>query len=1509
MATPATPPVTIREAVVLQFAQRPSLRYVLSKAIHELLLKHDPDKVTATIDHHSEEPYTLVRPGLDGKLRPERLLSLLLGVFVQGQRVAFGVRDTLRLKAFGFSYLEDFFEQVTGVDSDDDSIELPLAPLNDAFNELLESLVAKFQQAQANFWDQDNGATASIAHISRHGWMREVLRSIQLNHVVRSDWGDEEKDCLYAVMLGLKSSASVSAIELTFTVDGASFKQLLPDLLIEAERETSTLIVRCEPGGRIQRFESLADFTDNLRDELAQRLDFDELTWQRRTFTADPFLQQSGLLLDSLLADVERLIAASEPDRFEYQVAMLDLAAAQGLSRGKTSLDGVEDLHAFAVRRLKEQMALDHPDEPGPAPDEVLVHVSVPDPIVDVELPVKLKPVGSKTLAEFSIARLDGQEDALISSISHRDGKPLAAWMTPVQVVELVERVDIGGTYPAYVATLLDDSVQQAARIERFGREWRCALLFDALRAKVEGKLDAACWRALAEFCRSERDLKGNIDIAPLAFKADADSQRRDAAMYMYVIRLREPAAVLLYRPLYQQQSLLSYADEAALMDAISAAGELQDSVLQWLPETVFNVYARGGFLEPHLRRVIFDTSIWPEPVKPVRLALSPFLVDIDTWMYDDKRRALILLAGRGAISNTQQRWATIKRFGWLLFDLVAPVLPGALGKVAWVAGLLAPLLETEKGTRPEGADTILAVDLAANLSMALLHERLPETRPKTYGPESEPSRLAGPALREPFRVAQVAQQVRHEPEDLALQDWTGHVSLGHGWGVGPYAQREILKPFKAVVDLAGVVPHNDVYQHDGRSYVAVLGDKYQVVLEGEGRRIVGPAGEPGPWLFHDGGWRVRIDGFALGGAPKRTGGARVTQAQVKSQASALKTLINNYDTFKADAFKLSEIETGCRVDWDKAQTFKSNIEQSSSGLEKDKRDLLLSLSEKKLSDTKAAFEKARSDYVVHMEKMVENDLQVISGAEKLIDMQRRPGIAKVLDRITLEAQIIFSRETIVRSIWGATPRLSDMIDYPGLSKLGSMLHGRIVTEVPELYQTFRQRISETTLLQERQIKLSSQLDQQLPYLDPQGELVRDAEDRVVLRVGELMKQRTLTTVDIQFQQAVHYCELTIHYEMADPTRKLMRYRQTLMSLHLRAAAYAHGEAQFGSLTASDQVEALQSAWDEYTSAIVGAMDIRREGSALLDMSRLDQYIEVIELLKKDAGDRLVEAISASDGDSVPAVGAYDPSGRVRAVAHRADGQIMVGERIEVDGKPVLEVRDPGSNQVIAHFELKGQEWVEVVEPPAPSPTVSESELLAQGSEVLARDQLFRTPVDQKLKPGLLVRAIDEQISELQHLADAFGDNSGTVALQVKEQLAQWPARREFLLTELYKTTRFPDFAGMRFLQKHNLIQVQYQRNRKVLSDGGALDEYAVRLRQGKDGKPGKNLWAVHYHYVGQADPANEFFQAHIKTWEQRLYGSKDAKRLAAQGDRIHRELLTAEQGKTIIGWAESTKA
>lgn len=233
-------------------------------------------------------------------------------------------------------------------------------------------------------------------------------------------------------------------------------------------------------------------------------------------------------------------------------------------------------------------------------------------------------------------------------------------------------------------------------------------------------------------------------------------------------------------------------------MAAVSQPGELQDSVLDWLPRSVFDIYARGGFLEPHLRRVIFDTSIWPTPVKPVKLALKPFLADIDNRMYQDKREALMALADRESVSNAEHRWSMAKRFGWLLFDLLAPVLPGPLGKVAWVVGLLAPLLKEQGGEPVAGADTTLAVDLAVNLAMALLHARLPHIQGPTTPADACRPALSDPVAREPWQPPPAPVSILHDPGIASLRAYEGIAALGHGWGSGPVAQRKSLSPYRA---------------------------------------------------------------------------------------------------------------------------------------------------------------------------------------------------------------------------------------------------------------------------------------------------------------------------------------------------------------------------------------------------------------------------------------------------------------------------------------------------------------------------------------------------------------------------------------------------------------------------------------------------------------------------------------------------------------------------------------
>lgn len=1532
-------PATLKEAVAVQFAKRPTLRQVLSQRVFDVVAKHYPDHAAAIIEHDRREPYTLLRHDSQGALHPEPFLDLLLKAFVQGLDVAFGIRDTLLLVPYDPAQAR---QQPA-------SSALLLAVLNRDLDAMLGSLMAGLQQAQVAFWNADDALESGI---SRHGWMRQMLRLgllSQIDHVVP---GEDERAVLYGVLLGHRGAPSISAIELTYQSDGETFTRLLPDLLIEAEREERQLLVRCPPSGFLQVFDSQQDFTVYLHERFASRQQVDKLTWQRRSLAGDVFLQQSGMLMEVVLADVDRLrlsaidgsdtlertlwaltdparyflddplpprartpevprwlAAASSRDRFEYQRATLDLALNQALSQGRTSLDGVESLQAYAARRLREQLLADWPDEANYFPDDLLLQVSVPAPAVDLELPVQLEPAASLTLTAFAIGRLSGLQDAVLSGISHRTGQLIMPWLTPTYLVKLVEAVDIGGRYPDHVAAQLDTPGLQGERIRCFAREWRQGLLFAALQAKVEGRLDLAGWQAVAEFCRSGRDLKANVDIAPLGFRADPDSAQRDEVTAMYAITLQQPRRVLLYRPLYADQSLLCYADNATLLAAISTPGELQDSVLDWLPDNAFSRYANGGFLEPHLRRVIFDTSLWPARVKPARLSLRAYSADIDSRLYVDRRRALIELGRRQAVSNATQRWQVIKRFGWLLFDLVAPVLPGVLGKITWIASLIAPLLGPAQRRPQAAADTVLAVDLAVNLAMALLHGRLPQAPGLDAPIMVDASTMAAPRPRRPFDLPP-AQVVIHQALEVEpLREREGYAALGNGWGAGPEAQQRLLSPYRAQIDLSGAVRGNGLEQLGGRFYVSLPSGVFEVVHDQIGRRILGPNGEPGPLLVDDNGWRVRVDGFALGGSPGRARARRQgNQARFDSLAVATNQIVRDInDGLDASTMLLAEErQSHTRLLALLGASDKARV--NANGLAQAPLERLLALYDEKIAGARAQYQQAMLRYVERLEAIVDLDCQVVEQVDELIDLQRRRNVANRYDSATFQTMRRLASETIVRNCWAIWPRLAEVMDYPRIRRLGMALDGRVMSQMPTEYRAYRDHLEQVVRWQPRLVKANALLDRFIVQIDPNTVIVNDGGTGQVQTVTQVKGLRNVTTVDVRFQQAVYTSDLALRYDLKDPAHKLARFQRILMNPQLMAAAYAHGEVQIGNLSLEDQIDVLQGAWDEYSAALINCIDIEREGGALVDPGYLQTYRQTLLDLKEDAGIRLAHAQRMLDGDSQPGESAYVPSTSARSVVRAPDGQIMVGDEVTRDGKTLLEVRDPVSQELLQRFERRGQVWVDVDASAQGAPgAVAETgdELLATVLEALGHDTSIqnqaRQYVEGQVNHRMLERLIDNHVARLRVLAKAMQHDTGFTANLLRQRLDAWPGLRHALLIELYSHTRFPDAQALRYLHDAGLIKVEYQPPRQVLGNGTGMDEYLIRLRDAPGGASGKPIWAAHFHFSRQDDPAQAFTRGHLKAWTQRKYGARDAQVLAERGERIHRGPLTLAQAQGII--------
>ncbi|WP_313458009.1 DUF6543 domain-containing protein [Pseudomonas sp.] len=1537
---PLTSPVatTLKEAVAAQFAYRPTFRHTLSKAVLEAVARRFPDKANVTVDHDSQEPYTLYRRNQQGKPRPERLLDLLLKAYLQGITIAFGEHDKLLLQGYDRSLLDAVFESTPGGTPPDEGAMLALNDLNDDLNAALAGLMSAFQQAQVRFWNEDDAIIPVTTGIGRHGWMRQVLRASLLGAAQSSELAEEEKACLYEVLLNAPDKPAVAAIELEYSVGAERFTHVLPDLLIEAERETRGLVIHCMPG-RFAAFDSLGDFEAHLASQYAAAEDT-SLSWRRLAFEGDACLQQSALLLEGLLDAVQRLrlssitdirtleqalstltdpatrflndhyfpvdaerpalpqwlLQATDADQFEYQVALLDLAIGHALAGGRSSLEGVQDLHGYAARRLREELLKDYPTEANYFPDDLLLQVSIPDPLLDKELPVRLQPAGSLSLTEFAIGRLDGLDNAVITGISHRHEQLIMPWMTPIYAVELVERVDVGGVYPGHVAALLDEPQQQPARIARFSREWRSALLFDALRGKVEGTLDTPCWQALAEFCRSGRDLRANLSLAPLAFRAAPDSRQRHCAACMYVITLQQPSAVLLYRPLYREGTLLRYADNAALMAALSQAGALQDSVLEWLPPSAYSTYANGGFVEPHLRRVIFDTSLWPEPVEPVQLALSAYLADIDTRLYQDKRQALLAMAERQSLSNAEQRWRVAKRFAWMLFDLVAPVLPGPLGKVAWVVGLLAPLLQAGSGKQQEEANTLLGVNLAASLAMSVLHARLPRpVMPPSPRPASAVALAGEPLPRLPMMPAPAAA---HGLADAPLPAQAKYLAIGHGWGAGPLAQQAALQPYQAHVDLSAAVYANRLYSLDERFYAELYGKYYEVAHDQGGRRILGPSGNWGPWLFDDGSrLRVRIDGFAWGGQSGRKGAAQVARDQRKFDqmaarvAQCFRAIDDNLpllrERFDAEVARYQEM-----LD---VQERRDTAALNKAGLDEEKLQKLLVLFSEKIDLKLQEYQRARAEYVNGLEADIAQLSIILDTVDQQLDLQRRRNVVVEQSVDDLLVTRTRARQGLTKSAWGAYFRLLATIDYPLLARMEANV---AATGWPELKARMRKMLP----IHARLIELSTLLDHSIPLI---------AEDTVVAMLGDQQQvmrdvkgQRESTTVNLLIIQAHFYKTLALQYELG-LSERLQHYRMNLMGPNLMLAAFAHVEVQRGNLLGTARTEVLQSAWEEYSAALIDCIDIKRDGGELVDVSMLEALEQSLQALKRDAGMRLGSSVE-------PEVLPYTSSKQPREVAYLDNGQIVVGDRVEIDGRPRLEIRNLVTGKVTTHFEWVDGRWAPP-KPPAPVGSGQQGEaaqakaaLVAKAVAVLAADKPVQATAEQYLAQHVshrvLERLVDGHIAELQRLSDSLQDDAGFTARKVREQLAAWPERRRTLLVQLFAQTRFPDAQALRYLHEQKLLKIDYTGKRHPYRDG-SFDDYEIRLLKKPGDSRGKLIWVAHFHYPRQDTPATQFTVGHLKTAQQRSYGPAEEVELAKLGQWVHRGPLLYSQVKDIIAF------
>lgn len=1550
--TPRTNSVqSYKRAVAAEFAARPTLRQVAATQLLSVLAAAHPTVAAAHLP--DAESLVLLVPKRSDSIPSywywtrEPLVEALLNAMLKGTPL-----DTQGFPGGEFLIAasgEYPFKDERGTVQDS---AISIARQMDLIEALRQTLVQQFCQAQVDYWS----ASGSLG-VSRDRWLQLVIKSALLENLPLQDLDHEQMACVHDLLKGGQAQPAVFAVEVQLTRGTATRRLLLPNLLIDVEDDARRILLWCAPSSRVRSFDTIEAFELALHDELAERYDFGALAWSRYPLEGDSFARQTALLLEGLLETVESahywqcgdlehlqglFTVLSDPSMafiegygidegaslalppglsnltpmngFACQEALFELALAHSEASGCTSRDTLLDLRSYARQQLRQALLADYPDDANYFPDDLLLtlRTSYGTPGGEAVGPGDGQVTTYQvSLTDYAIGAPGAYQDAVLTGIEHREGQLIMDWLDTHYIAALVQRVDIGGRYPAYVARTMDAPDGRAQRIACFAREWRCSLLGAALEAKLTGSLDEAALQCVVDYCRGAVDHRlPAIVLMPLAFRTHSLAETEDRVRGMYVLFSAEPQVVILYRPLYRHAPLLAFESLDALFAAIATAGELQDSVIDWLPEQARRVYGHGGFLEPHPLQPIMDDWTLPSSVGPALLYARFWLGDIDARLYQANRDLLVELADRQSSSNAEKRWAFLIRGAWLLFDVVSLSLRGPAAMVAWlvqgVASLKQDLPALEQGTAFERSAAV--VDLILGLGMAVAHTKLPRlTLPQA------PLRLSAAAL-EPWRgqgplLARPSPKPRQEPmasaQDLIDRHGTRLDFSWHGargFNVLPAAQQARLQTLRSNINLTGLAATDaSLYSVDERLYVTMQGDVYQVESTEEGVRVIGARGERGPRLVLTfGAWRVDTTLRLRGGMPK----SRLQLLREQNRA--------RLETLRDEEAQLAERRNALSHTLETHRSFFLQKKQQIQALEAVEQPSELQLRE--LAMLRDLNKRVRETVVYDFKALIENGLKhdqlmtetiALKYHEAELDEtveRHRSGVRKEL----LEQCEVFYNEIV------------SMINEESLKKLGDtiMVHPEDATEIRQ-YQDYRHTLQQVVKWEKDLVEVSRHFeslldatlsDSSINFRDDTG--ARLDKHRWLV---DIARQHRLNAVDIEFRLLIDLGELSIDRLADVDERTLRRLENGIAGEALKSAGSAHGELAGSDLPLDARIDVLNGVLEGYEETIVSVDYWASVLETALRTDTLAFYRETLNGLKALAEKELAQAIRekelAAPKSSRPAV--YPPRGGRRHVVRTQRGRSVVGIETEVDGVAVIEQRDAHTNQVLKTFRQQGSEWLEEastnVETPTPvqEPSVLRDRARALIAEVESIIRLARQYAKSE-EPHGLASVIDWHVEKLLDVQARLprGDLDNALHRSLTSGIERLQMARQDLLISLYLSTSHPTAQSLAFLVQHGQVTITRVVQRKRLSANDYLAVYQVRRLPRPGQAQGQGLWEAHFHYPAADTPARTFNKGHLKLWSQRKLGREAQLRAAATGKdllAIYRSDLRLEQVEGLI--------
>lgn len=1548
-------PHDLNRAIAMRFGNRPTLRQVVGEQLMNLIIAHYPKVAVHRPDMKTAEPLKFLRWHVDGYWTVTPLVEVVLQRFLDGAPVDFSRQDRFSLKPpLRFFAIPDAFET-----ADDDLVDP--GTLNDAFNAFLPTLHACFAQAQIDYWNAGNGNDHDT-------WVQQVLRAGLLSGLADQALTADEQRCLQDLLLERTEGFAVHTVRMHWRLGEDSTRELLPGLLVNASSEVANVTLWCTSAGDVKGFTSLEDFGTYLQTQYRPTATDDGFSWALYEADGNAFALLSGVLLEILLSRLNRVRlsdlntvdelasayqAVVDPSQFfaqradlptqklaidlpekllnadfnsqsRYLQALIDVCVLQASQANAQPPAEPDDLQPYARRKLREQMLADHPADGAFDADDLLLTVNTyANDGHGLGFP-QLIESKTLTLTEYAIGRLEATGASPVAAVAHRTHGQIPSWLDPEYLRQLVATVDIGGTYPRYLDGLLGDEQYKASHLNAFAAQWRLGLMLDAAFALCTGHIDSRSYAAVASFCRLPASNEKALAIAPLAFKRSPDSQLVDKAHGFFVIQVANSGALLLYCPMHRG-ALKQFKDPHGLMQEIAQPGRVQEEVLAWLDQTHRAVYDKGGFKEPHLPHWVFDPYAPLSKPAPVELALTFWTHDIDANLFEAKRSMLLELADRSAMSNSELRWQSIKTFAWQLLNVVAPVLPGPISSIALlyigmtaVAEDLKLLLEGSATDRTQAV-----VDLLNNTLMVLIHAQLPRTEPPHAGAQTglsiDPAsvRLGGDIdplpLPEPGSVSTVEALQAQATTQLDFA-WRGAQGFNELSGV----QRTRLQAMAASVSLDGgsVIkqgPLEGLYELEHGRYVRLQGKAYAVDSADGLTRIVGPDGSQGPLIRRDPqGWRIDT---RLRGGGDRPGSS--TQQRLRERlVRRIRTAQQAVEKSLADAERGAVEYEGLRprIEAARAQWLKVDERLKQPPPQDPEQhaqfERATGLFAKRHTELLAQIKNLRRQRIESAVGIFQSYLEAERNMVALFDdrsymastsyaPEQRQALADVRRNLIGYGQFIIEEQL-------HTGRFSEY------DRLTTALNAAPPEVRQAAYDQYREVLESIIIDQPLIIEYMAALDRLLAVTDLDMTVPSThAADRTI---AQIIEARTTTTPNIRFFQAMGLVEMALRFEALQDYAHYAVFRAALAGERLRVAANAHHLSLFTDLQTAQRIDILQSAWDEYSAAILNSQRIAQLGSELVDIERLEAYRQQMVELKTMAGDALVIALREQ------AVGQQHSTTRpvyrrqALQVAKTAAGQTVIGSESIVDGQPVLQVRGTFSQTALHTFTRESGTWVEqlpavgkVSPPRAPTPESERQEqalaegMLAQNQNVLAK---ARKLVEEDIDSHSLTSMLDAQIGEVQTLRDQLADSEADSELlqRLDDALVALRDGKREVLVKLHSTTRFPSAEGLHYLHKQGLVRVTYQGPRQALAEG-YLDEYRIDVLEAPGSERGKPLWAAHFHFNDAAAAPTAFGKGHLKLWRQRKLGYREQVRSAAVGEelRIHRGNLTYAQARGVI--------